>query len=78
MVEIRRPNDGRDPFPILLKRCKLPKTPNVPPVGEGLAHGFLQGFAQGLSGMYLQGDGCRGGSNGTTYLAVGLPSCQRP
>jgi hypothetical protein len=26
-------NTGRDPFPLLLRRCQLPRTPNVPPVG---------------------------------------------
>lgn len=47
MVEIRRPNDGRDPFPILLKRCKLPKTPNVPPVGERLSRAACRGSLRG-------------------------------
>lgn len=34
VVEVHRRNTGRDPFPLLLSRCRLPKTPNVPPVGE--------------------------------------------
>lgn len=33
MAELHRRNTGRDPFPLLLSRRQLPKTPNVPPVG---------------------------------------------
>lgn len=33
VIEMHRRNTGRDPFPLLLSRGKLPKTPNVPPVG---------------------------------------------
>lgn len=34
IIEVHRRNSGRDPFPILLSRRKLPKSPSVPPVGE--------------------------------------------
>lgn len=33
VAESHMRNTGRDPFPLLLSRCKLPRTPNVPPVG---------------------------------------------
>ena len=34
IVEVRRDNTGRDPFPLLLSRRQLPQEPNVPPIGE--------------------------------------------
>ncbi|KAF5836975.1 hypothetical protein DUNSADRAFT_4997 [Dunaliella salina] len=40
VAEHHRANTGRDPFPLLLRRCQLPKSPNVPPVGH-LRHGQL-------------------------------------
>ncbi|KAJ9530404.1 hypothetical protein QJQ45_000771 [Haematococcus lacustris] len=30
VAEMHRRNTGRDPFPLLLSRCKLPKAPNIP------------------------------------------------
>ena len=36
VVEVNQRNTGRDPFPLLLHRCQLPKTPNVPTVGEAV------------------------------------------
>jgi hypothetical protein len=33
VVEVHLRNAGRDPFPLLLSRRRLPKTPSVPPVG---------------------------------------------
>ncbi len=33
IVEVRKENSGRDPFPLLLSRRQLPQDPNVPPVG---------------------------------------------
>eukprot|EP00798_Chlamydomonas_sp_ICE-L_P014430 gene14430-20436_t len=33
VAEVINRNSGRDPFPLMLRRCKLPKTPNVPPIG---------------------------------------------
>lgn len=34
VVEIHRRNNGRDPFPLLLSKCKVPMEPNVPPIGK--------------------------------------------
>ena len=34
IVEVRRNNTGRDPFPLLLSRRKVPQEPNIPSVGE--------------------------------------------
>ncbi|GFH11391.1 uncharacterized protein HaLaN_06880, partial [Haematococcus lacustris] len=51
VAEMHRRNTGRDPFPLLLSRCKLPKAPNIPagPVqvyGRDLQIYDLDGFTR--------------------------------
>lgn len=65
-VEVAEHHDGRgrDPFPLLLRRCQLPKTPNVPPVGAwaGARGGRKKGAAGGGGGQWGEG-GARAGTS---------------